>query len=91
MDDNPIAQLRASGWTERFTASGERLREAIENYRGLGLAVKTIPVGELDLPGCTECFTDEHDPTMLIFTKPATSPELDDLYKNGHHSHQAGT
>jgi hypothetical protein len=75
---NPIDQLQASGWTERFTASGERLREAIENYRRLGFAVRTIPAGDLDLPGCRECFTDDHEPTMLIFTKPASPPDLDD-------------
>ncbi len=71
--------LRTSGWTERFTASGERLQEAIDNYRALGFLVKTIPAEELAGNGCTECFTGEHDTTELIFTKPASPPEADDV------------
>lgn len=62
-------KLKAEGWTEQFTASGPRLQEAVENYEALGFEVKTVPVRELELGGCTECFDDPHDQTMMIFTR----------------------
>lgn len=62
-------KLKAEGWIEQFTASGQRLQEAVENYEELGFEVKTIPVKELDLGGCTECFDDPNDRTMMIFTR----------------------
>ena len=64
-----VDKLRAEGWVEQFTASGPRLEEAIENYRELGFEVKTVPVKDLDLDGCTVCFDDENDATMMIFTR----------------------
>jgi hypothetical protein len=62
-------KLRAEGWKEQFTASGARLEEAVETYRELGLEVKTVPVNELGLDGCTTCFEDPADQTMMIFTR----------------------
>ena len=62
-------KLKAEGWVERFTASGERLKEAVETYRELGLEVKTVPVNELGLNGCTTCFDDPADQTVMIFTR----------------------
>jgi len=65
-------KLRSEGWTQQFTASGSRLDEAIENYRMLGFEVKTVPVKDLELEGCTVCFDNEKDDTVMIFTrKPA--------------------
>ncbi|UCC44264.1 MAG: hypothetical protein JSU65_14340 [Candidatus Zixiibacteriota bacterium] len=65
-------KLRAEGWKERFTASGTRLREAIEEYRALGFEVKTVPVKELGADGCTVCFDDENDATEMIFTRKSS-------------------
>jgi hypothetical protein len=62
-------RLRAEGWLERFTASGVRLKEAVESYRELGLEVKTVPVNQLGLNACTTCFDDPADQTMMIFTR----------------------
>ena len=64
-----VDRLKAEGWVERFTASGARLKEAIEIYRELGYQVKTVPINEIDLDGCTTCFDDPADQTMMIFTK----------------------
>ena len=62
-------RLRSEGWVQRFTASGPRLQEAIENYRMLGYEVKTVRVRKLGGNGCTVCFEDESDDTVMIFTK----------------------
>ena len=67
--DDLLDKLKAEGWTQRFTASGARLQEAIEDYRTLGFEVKTVPVKELGGDGCTVCFEDENDATEMIFTR----------------------
>lgn len=78
MGVNSIDKLRSEGWIQQFTASGPRLEEAIENYRMLGFEVKTVPVRELDLEGCTVCFDNENDDTVMIFTrKQADQPASD--------------
>ena len=64
-----VEKLKAEGWIERFTASGARLQEAIEAYRELEHEVKTVPVRELELEGCTSCFDDPTDETVMIFTR----------------------
>jgi hypothetical protein len=69
-----LEQLKSDGWQRQFTASGSRLQEAIENYRALGFEVKAIPARELAENGCTVCFDDEHDQTMVIFTKRPGAP-----------------
>ncbi|UCG60813.1 MAG: hypothetical protein JSV52_10825 [Candidatus Zixiibacteriota bacterium] len=69
MATESIDKLRAEGWVEQFTASGPRLEEAVENYLELGFEVKTVPVKDLDLDGCTVCFDDENDVTVMIFTR----------------------
>ncbi len=79
MTSNLIDKLKAEGWTQQFTASGVRLEEALENYRMLGFEVKTIPIGELGCEGCTICFEDESDASVMIFTRPTGKPQDDDL------------
>ena len=74
MGAESIDRLKAEGWVQRFTASGARLEEAIENYHMLGYEVKTIPVKELDEDGCTVCFEDESDDTVMIFTRKKSHP-----------------
>ncbi len=69
MGSELVDRLKAEGWEERFSASGVRLKEAIENYRELGYQVKTVPVKEIGLDGCTTCFDDPSDQTMVIFTR----------------------
>jgi len=69
MAADSIDKLKSEGWVQRFTASGSRLQEAIENYYMLGYEVKTIPVKELDLNGCAVCFEGESDDTVMIFTR----------------------
>jgi hypothetical protein len=66
-------RLKSEGWVQQFTASGPRLQEAIENYEMLGFEVKTVPVTELDQSGCTVCFEDENDATVMIFTRKKSS------------------
>ncbi|UCD93879.1 MAG: hypothetical protein JSU69_08915 [Candidatus Zixiibacteriota bacterium] len=74
MEANSGDKLQAEGWVQRFTASGARLEEAIENYRMLGYEVRTIPVKELGEDGCTVCFEDESDETVMIFTRKKSHP-----------------
>lgn len=69
MSSELIDKLKAEGWIERFTASGPRLEEAIEAYHELGHEVKTVPVKEMELEGCTSCFQDPEDKTVMIFTR----------------------
>jgi len=61
--------LHAEGWKQQFSTSGERLQEALENYQALGLEVKTVPLKELNCGGCTLCFDNDADETMMIFTR----------------------
>lgn len=70
-----VEKLKAEGWREQFTASGARLEEAIETYLELGHQVKTVPVKELGLSGCTVCFDDPADETMMIFTREKPSSD----------------
>lgn len=69
MASESVAKLLGEGWIQQFTASGPRLHEAIENYLEIGFEVKTVPVKDLDLEGCTVCFDDESDETVMIFTR----------------------
>ena len=64
-----IAKLKTDGWKEQFIASGKRLQETVENYRKLGYEVKIIPVKELDCDGCTICFEDDNDESVMILTR----------------------
>ena len=69
MKDVSIKELESQGWVRQFTASGHRLDEAVDNYRTLGFEVKAIPINELYLSGCTVCFDDATDKTVMIFTR----------------------
>lgn len=75
-----IESLRNEGWEPRFSASGPRLDEAVENYGNLGFEVKTIPVKELIADGCKICFDDESDQSAMIFTRKTGDGEKDDLF-----------
>lgn len=80
MDNELFNKLIAEGWQRRSTASGERLKEAIENYRWLGFEVRAIPIKELGCDGCTVCFDDESDTTMMIFTLKTGAGHNDELF-----------
>ncbi len=82
MSTNLIERLKAEGWTQQFTASGVRLEEALENYRMLGFETRTVPVRELGCDGCTVCFDDVNDKSVMIFTRPSDKPVDDDLYES---------
>jgi hypothetical protein len=69
MSKYSLDQLETEGWVRRSTTSGARLKEAVENYRMLGFEVRSIPVSDLDLDGCTECFDGEGEPVAMIFTR----------------------
>ena len=75
MDANSGDKLKSEGWVQQFNASGPRLQEAIENYRMLGFEVRTIPVKELNQNGCTICFEDKNDETVMIFTRKKQNRE----------------
>ncbi len=83
MSANLIDKLKSEGWIQQFTASGARLREAVENYRTLGFEVKTVPVKELELDGCTVCFDGGPDETVMIFTRkePSAQNADDDMFE----------
>lgn len=75
-----IETLRSEGWEPRFSASGSRLDEAVENYKNLGFEIKTIPVKELIADGCKICFDDESDQSAMIFTRKSGNAKKDDLF-----------
>ena len=82
MRENLMDKLTSEGWVQQFTASGTRLTEAMENYRMLGFEVMAVPVKELELDGCTVCFEDNSDETVMIFTRKKSSGQGagDDLF-----------
>lgn len=82
MSSNLIEKLKAEGWTQQFTASGARLEEALETYRMLGFEIKTIPIQKLGCDGCTICFEDATDTSVMIFTRPTGKSVDDDLYES---------
>jgi hypothetical protein len=75
-----IDKLKAEGWTQQFSASGVRLEEALDNYRRLGFEIKTVPMRELECDGCTICFDDESDDSVMIFTRKAADQPGDELF-----------
>jgi hypothetical protein len=75
-------KLKADGWKQQFTASGARLEEAIDNYRSLGFEVRTVPVKELNKDGCTICFDDDSDNSMMIFTRKTGDQQNDGLFSD---------
>ncbi len=77
-----IDKLEADGWKQQFTASGARLEEAVDNYGALGFEVKTVPVKELIKDGCTICFDDESDESMMIFTRKTSSQGSNELFSD---------
>lgn len=84
MSANLIDKLKSEGWVQQFTASGARLREAVENYRTLGFEVREVPVKDLELDGCTVCFDGGPEETVMIFTrkqKPAPDGG-DDMFES---------
>jgi multimeric flavodoxin WrbA len=83
MSANLADKLKSEGWIQQFTASGDRLKEALDNYRTLGFEVKTVPVKELELDGCTVCFDGGPDETVMIFTRKKSSEQdgEDDMFE----------
>ncbi len=75
-----INKLKADGWQQRFSASGDKLEEAVENYKWLGFETKTVPIKELGCDGCTVCFDDENDDLMMIFTIKIKTGQDDELF-----------
>jgi len=80
MEANLDEQLRADGWERRFTASGSRLHEAIDEYTALGYEVKTVPIPRLQGGGCTICFENENDRSQMIYTRRNSGLQSDALF-----------
>jgi nucleoside-triphosphatase THEP1 len=80
MKTSLIDKLKAEGWAQQFSASGVRLEEAVENYRRLGFEIKTVPMKDLECDGCTICFDDEGDDSVMIFTRKAADQPGDELF-----------
>ena len=82
MADDLLNKLSSKGWQKQFSASGARLREAVDNYRKLGFEVITIPAKELVNDGCSVCFDDESDEMVMIFTRKTDAKIKDELYND---------
>lgn len=71
----PSANVQEQGWTQRFTAIGLRLREAVELYRQLGYEVYLEPadlsVEQRESEACKRCFVTSQART--IYTRPQAS------------------
>ncbi len=78
MGTDSAEKLKLAGWVPRFTASGSRLQEAIDNYTALGFETKLLPAKDLGGDGCTECFSAGIDTTMMIYTRPADRTQTGD-------------
>ncbi len=77
-----IDKLKAEGWRQQFSASGARLEEAVNNYRWLGFEIKTVPMKELGSDGCTVCFDDEGDDSMMIFTRKVDDQQGNEFFSD---------
>ena len=66
--------LLEDGWERRFLAAPDRMEEAIELYRSLGLEIRAEPLGPSDFGSdCQDCASDVCDSYVLIYTrKPPT-------------------
>jgi len=61
-------ELIKEGWTKRFTASGERLKEMAQFYQELGFEVHLEPVSAEDFPEeCQPCYALEG--TYTLYTR----------------------
>ena len=77
-----INKLKAKGWQQQFSASGDKLKEAIENYKWLGFETKIVSIKELGCDGCTVCFDEENDDSMMIFTRKIKTGQDDELFSD---------
>lgn len=82
MGTDVIDRLKSAGWVPRFTASGTRLQEAIENYQQLGFEVKTIPAKDVAGDSCTECLDDKNEKTEMLFTRESKKTREESLSDN---------
>ncbi len=80
MSNELIKKMAGEGWIQQFSASGDKLEEAIDNYTWLGFEVRTIPVKDLGCDGCTVCFGDENDDSAMIFTRKVRAGQDDELF-----------
>ena len=78
MGTDSAEELKLAGWMPRFTASGSRLSEAIENYRSLGFETKLLAARNTNGNECTECFSAGLEETMMIYTRPAHGTPADE-------------
>ncbi len=65
--------LECTGWTRRFTAVGERLREAVELYQALGFEIRLEPAEPrvddvADQETCAQCFV--MSLARTVYTRP---------------------
>lgn len=66
--------LIKDGWERRFLADPERLEEAVELYRSLGLEIKAEPLGPADFgPDCQSCASEVCKTYVLIYTRKPPS------------------
>ncbi len=77
---NRSDELRAAGWTRRFTAMGRRLDEAVELYRQLGfdILLDAVDLDEEDTAGlesCKHCFVLVQ--ACTIYTRPRETTKCD--------------
>ena len=77
-----INKLKTEGWQQQFSASSDKLKEAIDNYTWLGFEVKTVPIKELGCDDCTICFDDDNDDSMMIFTRKVKAGQDDELFSD---------
>lgn len=62
--------LIEAGWERRFLADPDRLEEATEIYRSLGLEIRAEPLGPSDFgPDCQDCSSDVCSSYVLIYTR----------------------
>ena len=62
--------LLQDGWERRFLADANRLEEAVQLYRSLGLEIKAEPLGPSDFgPDCQGCASDVCKTYVLIYTR----------------------
>lgn len=73
MEDSPktICIPAKEGWEFRFFGNEPRLSEVVEMYRDLGFETLTVKASSESCDGCTECFVDQTNPVMIVYTRRA--------------------
>lgn len=73
---NKDEELGRAGWTRRFIASGDRLRETCAQYEEIGFEVHLEPLRPDEAsPECRACMTAAKEDSRIVYVRRADPGE----------------